>query len=213
MQPVYYNIPKTNIVFVGMPKCGNSSILDSFRVFLDGEESKPKLPQTAFLNYSLSKKDVYNRRSEFFIFSISRNPYDRLVSHYFDKVNGTKLHPRLERFGFTHKMNFQDYCQVLKNKFLQINDLHLRPQFEISFHRRCFLPNYVIKFERLNSDFKFIASYVKEMYSKDITLPHLNPSRRSPVSHVVTDTEAKDIIEIYKRDFNFFGYDTNSFNA
>jgi hypothetical protein len=205
MQPVYYLIPNTEIAFIGMPKCGNSSILHALRPFLAENQVTFSKPQKDFLPYAVSAKEIADRRSNLFIFSISRNPYARAESHYFDKVNGRSLHSRLAQYGFYHRMPFSEYCQVLSEQFESIKDLHVRPQHKINNFKGTFLPNLVLRFERLTEDFEIFSSFLERKYQKKIILPHLNKSER-PLD-IKFDTKERDLLyTLYQKDFSFGGY-------
>lgn len=205
MQPVYYLIPNTKIAFIGMPKCGNSSILQALRPFLPEHDETLTKPQSAFLPYAVSAKEIAEQRSNLFIFSISRNPYTRAESHYFDKVNGKSLHSRLAQYGFYHKMPFSDYCQVLYEKFNTIKDVHIYPQHKINNFKGTFLPHLVLRFERLTEDFEIISSFIDRKYQKEVILPHLNKSEKR-VDNIFGAKEYEVLSEIYRKDFSFSGY-------
>jgi hypothetical protein len=208
-QPTYFKIPNTNIIFIANPKAANSSILKALSVFIDNCDEHSTV-QTRFLPYKISSKDtVADLKNDHFVFSVVRNSWDRVLSHYFDKVNNSVCcHTRLTKYGFFHKMSFHDYLEIIYEKYYIINDVHIKNQLELLFSsKKCFLPNFIIRYEELVSDFEILKSYIMSNYSKNISLDWVNRSSR-PIasSSIYCPNTIKLVSDIYKNDIEFFNF-------
>jgi hypothetical protein len=211
-QPVLFKLPSHKIIFIATPKAGNSSILQAMINALPekvGDEGELQLIQTKFREYAITKKEAFLLRDDHFIFSIVRNPWDRVVSHYSDKVVGGKaLHSRLNQFeGFYHKMPFDEYLNVLDKSFGKLNDVHTLPQADNLFFRGSFLPNFVLRYERIAEDFALLKSVLATKNLSISSLPHKNRSKRLGYKNMYLNKEQIDLVrKLYRRDIKMFGY-------
>ncbi|PQA88554.1 sulfotransferase family 2 domain-containing protein [Hyphococcus luteus] len=215
MQPTIFAIPNSDLVFIAMPKAGNSSILAALSVFLTEEDlrkadaTEKDSVQKKFLpnvirNYD--KSELITPRT--FTFTIVRNPWDRVVSHYSDKVASKTMHKRLQKFpAFRHKMPFEEYVAALDSNWDEIRDVHVMPQTKLCFSPRGrFMPDFIMRLERIEEDFELLKALVKQRYDKDIELRHVNRSRRKDYMSYYNAADRRTVAQLYGEDIRFFGY-------
>ncbi len=159
-----------------------------------------------------SSKLAYNSRrySEHLKFAFVRNPWDRLLSGWKNKIRGqnklqniitTEQHEQFQSFDV-----FADYicCQDLAS-------------FNNHFRLQCHNIKYdaldiLGRFENFNNDMKYIL--VQAGISEPTEIPHKNKSKNIKLSDFreYYSYKTKDLVErAYKEDINMFGYDFDQY--
>ena len=114
---------KSDIIFIHIPKAAGTSIANEIYGKRNGH-------LTASQVVKILGKDEFNRK---FSFSISRNPYDRLVSSYFYAVQGGSIDGGITNSSMYKTNEFSDFSSFVKNwlVFQDLNsiDLIFRPQY------------------------------------------------------------------------------------
>ncbi len=136
-----------------------------------------------------------------FRFSIVRNPWDKVVSHYHYRVMTNESGLASEQIAFNDwvKMAYGDanprYCDRPKQFNAQWNWLS-------DSSGNCIV-DYIMRFENLEEDFNVLCKKL----GRRATLPHLNRSHRGDYRSYF-DAETKEIIAIrFKIDIEKFGYE------
>lgn len=216
INPFYYNGKKYDeLIFCHIPKTGGTSINAAFgwTYFCDppphiANETEGTLRPHLNIGteHRITDKHLY---PDCFVFTFTRNPYDRFISHY----NYIKKHGAMFGDMFwspdgldEHKKNLigetKNISEFLRQKDLGEKMMQLDPVAVVPQH--VWLPNgadFIGKLENLDNDFKTLTRILK----KDLDLPHLNVSIKEATE---LDKEEKQIIyEFYKKDFEIFGYD------
>tara|TARA_B100001057_G_C22514093_1_gene819141 strand:- start:84 stop:725 length:642 start_codon:yes stop_codon:yes gene_type:complete len=159
----------------------------------------------------LNKDDGYHEpyKSEYddyFKFTIVRNPWDRFLSFYLNKV-GRKSSPWNQKGSKSfYGCTFEESVIELKTTDLEDKDcdIHYRSQTEM-------FPldniDYIGRFENLQEDFNFICDKIKIPHQQ---LPHKNKTKDWLKHKHYTeyyDEETKQIVaEKYAKDIETFGY-------
>lgn len=139
-----------------------------------------------------------------FKFAFVRNPYTRLASAWWNLVyeppDGEVLikDPDVE-LG----MEFDDFMSIVPDL---LDDEHLTPQADLL---KDFDPDFIGSFEDINEDWEKLKDFVPELPA----LLHLNESKtdRAISWELCYDTRAMrtKAYNIYRKDFEEFGYDRN----
>ena len=134
----------------------------------------------------------------YFKFGFVRNPWDRLVSTYNNKIkNYNQWTPKFYRKYKNYE--FKDFCKALKKFNVDESEEHIRSQHK-------FFPNnidFIGRFETICSDFNFIC----EKLSISLELPHRNKTwNKFNYAEYYDDETCSIIAEKYAKDIKYFNY-------
>jgi hypothetical protein len=109
--------------------------------------------------------------------------------------------------GDAHRKTFHEFVKRLQSTLSDIYSYdkwgreHFMPQHEFICDDKEIIVDELGRFENLRADVKRILNIGN--------LPHLNSSNKTPWESYYTD-ELRDIVyNLYRKDFEVFGYDTN----
>jgi hypothetical protein len=138
-----------------------------------------------------------------FSFTFVRNPYDRLVSCYFNKVKwGNEKGFFKECWGidFDHFVNF--VCSHSKDKM----DDHIKPQYRIFGHLLDDI-SFVGRFESFNEDYRKVINILNLPIDE---IPHRNKTKNRKHYSEYYNNELRDMVtEFYKEDLETWSYEFN----
>jgi chondroitin 4-sulfotransferase 11 len=166
----------------------------------------------------VKKYRVRRYYQDYFRFCFVRNPWDRLVSCYKDKLNYHKGHVYercdnsfikfLKEMGlFKLNMTFDDFAKAVCDIPDEIADGHLRSQHTfITDEAGGELINFVGRFENLENDFRI----VREKLGTNHDLPHLRKTTHKDYTTYYSEDCATRVFERYKKDIEQFAYQFNS---
>lgn len=189
-------------IFIHIPKTGGTSI--EYKLNLghieNGFEIKDNIAyQHSDYNYYkiLFGEEKFNKCLKF---SVVRNPYTRIISSFF--------YIPFENLGFKGNQTFDDFLDyievVVKNKNFNENlyNILFKPQYMFICDNGRIIIDNLFYFEKYYNVDKFLLEkfgisdkniYLKGNYEKN--------------NIVLTNIQKNKIYEIYKKDFEIFGYD------
>lgn len=189
--------PELPVNYNYTPKNASSSIMASFLGVSDH-------PHEAFVNrFTKCPIDVEKP-----FFCVSRNPFDRILSAYLDKIGPGRdpnvWIPFCRRYGLDSDaaLPFRDFLQCLRGDSTpHLLDFHFRPQYFTN-NCRFLMPRFTFRFERMFEVEEFLQSLgVRPMRFA----PHAqNASRRT---RELSADEISIIRDLYRLDFETYGYD------
>ncbi|MEL7356075.1 MAG: sulfotransferase family protein [Cyanobacteria bacterium J06560_6] len=209
-------LSELNAIYIAVPKVACSSIKRAIATSLNVEipDSGRAIHRAEFL---LMDKDSMISQKGYFKFGFVRNPWDRLVSCYSDKIVNDenfsndrydKGIPRaFHRYKvFKANMPFRDFLEAVVDIPDDDADRHWRSQYTfLSDQNRNLVPDYIGRFENLEEDFSHVF---KELGNSDIRLPHSNKSKRNSIGY--RDYFTDDMLSIfekrYAKDIEVFNY-------
>jgi Sulfotransferase family len=151
---------------------------------------------------------------DYFKFAFVRNPWDRIVSCYSQKLGpngpGLKL-PAENEVRLRPGMSFAEFVEAVH----EIPDAEANPHFQSQYtvicgpgEDRTILADFVGRFENLKEDFDIVANRISG--SQPLELPHVlrSKSRQSrPYAEFYEDDRLRDLVhERYQEDIEIFGY-------
>jgi len=177
-------------IWFRVAKVGTRTILNYFK-----ENAVPlDVEHASFIRYP------YRKYRNYFAFALVRNPWDRLVSCWFDKVVRKNL------FAFAEKerekmKSFENFVQYVGQLDLHSSDRHIRLQSELIDLNNV---HFVGRYESFEDDFKRILNYLGAPLS---SLEKKNVSTdRLPYQEYYTDKLIDKVARLYQRDIQIFGY-------
>ena len=184
------------IIFVHIPKTAGISVAKAIfgDVSLEGHRSV------------MFYKNLFNEDfSEYFTFSVVRNPWDRLYSAFkFLEKGGINIHDRnaYEQYLEEYK-DFEDFVTNGLNKKMIYEIMHFIPQSEFICSKDGKIDvNYIARFENLKDD----ISKLSEKINNPIELDHHNSNKKVSYKEIYTSDMIKKVEEIYKMDIINFNY-------
>lgn len=186
VSPRYYNITASDdrgFIWFRVAKVATRSILSVLR-----EKGVP---------ISLHESDALYQKGDkpLFRFSLVRNPWDRLVSCYKDKVVGKK-----KMYEPVWGRPFAQYVQWLGTLDLSRADRHVRLQSRLMPVEEM---DFIGRFENLAADVSHIFGRIG---LEGASLPHLNKTAKSDFRTFYDEASVQRVRELYQEDIERFGY-------
>lgn len=175
---------KYNFAYFVTPKSGTRSVFFMFK-------------------FRAEKKRIYvpSDYASYYKWATVRNPWDRAVSAYRDKVKSR--YPKLREFW---GLSFKGFVRKLYDKNInsyngRICDGHIRPLHLL-------MPvsdmDYICRIENFQTDFNQLCNNIG-MPQRE--LPHRNKSKRKPYVEYYDDEAREMIAQKYAKDIQLFGYE------
>lgn len=179
-------------VFILNAKCGNSAVKSAL---LNGEADHVHNKVEIW-----SPEDV--AASDYIKVAITRNPYARAVSCWWQKIVGDGAH-RLDKHGFREGMGWPEFVDHLCHIDGDTVDLHIRDQHKAMFSGGRWLPDVVLKLE----DPDMWVKVRRIVPGLPRVLEWRNKSNSPAWFKFIAGPEAVALARRYKRDFEVLGYD------
>jgi hypothetical protein len=207
-----------NAIYIFIPKVACSSIklaiADLIGVPSPDQNNKLAFPHKRNYPY-VKRNEVCDKYESYFRFAFVRNPWDRVLSCYQNKIVGVregkfgeiKLPVFMERDSnrFSLDMSFEEFVEVL----MDIPDLkadgHYRSQHTfLEDDDGKMMANFIGRFESLNEDIKKIKLQIG---APEFHLPHVMKSKRDRIYRKYYTNQTRALVEErYKRDIELFEY-------
>ena len=204
-------------IFLHIPKAAGTSI-ERFLRDVDSDIPSKVLRKRGFSRF-------LNDHLDYYVFSIVRNPYDRLVSAW--KWGEFKLRnePSCPYYQKSRSVSFEEYVQLLVYEnyrhfnrlcWSEYEEYHTLPQFECCPHLNgghyftdksnpSFSCDFIGRFENLKEDFKKIYS---DLNFDKLELPHAFNSKAFKEEFSWTSQLKDKVHSYYQKDFDLFGYES-----
>jgi len=209
----FFVSPERRFVYISIPKVACTSI--KLALFDEGKDMDMNVHSYAS---RYQRNNLTNEHSDFFTFAFVRNPFDRLISCYEDKVTKLSQHDGRYYFDssynkvlinrmfgqcFHSDMSFADFVRLAVRIPDWIADAHFRSQHSMLYGRGVRGIDFVGRFENLSEDWKTIQL--------QLDLPALGIANRTGNRQVEGMREwSPDLTALvlarYADDFASFGY-------
>lgn len=198
------------LVYIAIPKAANSALKSAFLPLIGLEQraySNIHDRELVPFNY-VNTKRVKKIRERAFVFSVVRNPWDRIASTYADKVCREPIHKPFERYGFVSHMSFEDFVRGISDIPDSDADVHFRSQHSMLFMDGCLLPHMLLKMERLQKDWPLLRGIVETLTKKQTgELKMVNRKQHAPYREYY-DTTTRDLVgRRYADEIQLLGYE------
>jgi hypothetical protein len=195
-------VPELKVCFVPTPKVANRSMKIAIASHL-GLQWQGDIHHAPWQFTPLSLM----RDNDYFRFGFVRNPLDRLLSCYAQKIvyyqRELGMYPLLWRYGktFNKDMSFPEFVEAVCQIPDRISDIHFRSQHSFFYHRKKLMVDFVGHFEQIEKDWAFL----REKYGLP-ELPHQNRSSHVDYREAYTPELAAIAAKRYAKDIELFGY-------
>lgn len=165
---LFQHIP---LIYARVPKVANSSVKaaltrlleqppeEGYRTTADAMWRKGTHGETTMVDALAARQ----RRSSHFIFSFVRNPFDRLVSAYNNKlVENDHLSTAMQRMGLERHMPFERFLQVVADTADEDLDVHLLPQSAILCLDGIPIPRFIGQMEQMGDHWQLLRKRMRQ---------------------------------------------------
>lgn len=184
---------KSNCVFIHIPKCGGTSI--THQVF--GQ-------RVGHFTASEIKNKMQNKFNEYYSFSVTRHPLDRLYSAYTFVKNDGGQHGAVKNIEDFQAKEFRSFDSFVQ-EWLVFNtnkNILFKPQYlYLCNSNHEILVNQYFKIENK----KEIENVLRNKLNKNIVIKHLNKTLPKK-SYSISASTIQLVEEIYKLDYELFSY-------
>lgn len=193
-------VDQLQLIYVPIPKVANHSIkrVLALKIGMSGKLSAHKYDW----NY-INLKGV--AASSSYSFGFVRNPLDRLVSCYVQKLEMKRANTLFWKYGnwLKEEMNFNEFANFVCKTPDSIADRHFKSQHFFLFNNNQLVVDYVGRFENLQEDWGKIA----QQFELE-PLSHVNKSIRLDLNNYYSRELAETVAERYKKDIKLLGYES-----
>ena len=188
------------LIYIPIPKAANRSVKTALAKKVDKHYSiSAHKANWDFI--SLSKVDS----SQHFSFSFVRNPLNRLLSCYLQKVKMKHFFKNFWKYGnlVNANMSFEDFVDFVINTPDYLADRHFKSQHLFLQKDGKIIVDFIGKVENMVEDWKFLSSEF------DLPpIPHLNKSNQGHFNEYYTQKLAVRVAKHYTKDIELFKYRT-----
>ena len=211
---------KHKFIYVPIPKTASSSIKLALIPFYDKAKEYEIYKGDALgynLGYKISKfywhkvyrenikiRDIRKFKNEgYVVFTVVRNPWDRLVSCYENKVNDKYAKRRRFKEGASFEEFLDFVCKTPDNS--KKADPHWKSQYTfVSMTDKLFV-NHICYFESLQDN---LNDLFQEIAGEDVVLPHLIRSNRKKDYRLYYTDETREMVaKRFAKDVKLFKYE------
>lgn len=211
---------KYKFIYLSIPKVACSSLKAVFANLLNKNEGDVHdLNKFNFVEI----ENINDKRFEkYFKFAFVRNPWDRVVSLYLNKISnplgGKSISHRGEELFYKYRwwkksMSFKDFVIAISKTPDIYSELHFKSQHNFIYDKKGnLLADFIGRFENLDKDFDHVC---RKINIPKVNIPHDNSTTRNHYSTYYNKETKKLIAERYKKDIRLFGYvfeDKKEFN-
>lgn len=187
------------IVFIHIPKCGGTSI--------DNSELFEPIQGIGHKKYDFMKEMLGERFEQFKIFTLCRNPWDRLASAFYYLSNGGNQNKldlsfmeKIKEFEGNLSSFLNDFSKSPEN-YLKI--LHFQPMHKFFNPTKCNNEFFVLKLENIQTaDLDSLYEFI----GKEFKIRHERKGPKALTSKSYNEFSFQSIAEIYEQDIELFGY-------
>lgn len=192
-------------IFIQTPQCGSRIIVNQF--YKDYWNEFPKNPNIKFMNYGVNKNyDDYqsyiNIYYDYYVFACVRNPWDRFV-------NGWKSNDLLRKKTFDEILNNMptynnsfDVDSIVNSDWRSVS----QTLTDCLYKNNSLIPNFLIRYENLQSDFNTVCDTIKKSRTKLNALSTYDETNFNYKDFFVTQDQKNKFVQYFQQDITNFNY-------
>ena len=199
-------------VYISIPKVASTSIRTALARMLGHKKEECVHFEVNFPK--VAKKDIKLNFPDYFVFTFVRNPWDRLLSCFLDKIDPRKdggtyrngVEYNFWKYGdtFHSSMSFNDFIKATCAIPDEEADIHFGSQYQHFVDSNGeMLPDFVGRFESLWDDWGMIR---KKLKMPRLKLPHRKKTKHQHYSDYYTSETCELVRKRFEKDINLFKY-------
>lgn len=200
-------------VYISIPKVACTSIRTALAGMLGHKVKRNVHFEVKFP--MVAKKDIKPKFPDYFVFVFVRNPWDRLLSCFLNKINPNKKNGGTFRNGvefnfwkygdtFHSSMSFTDFVKATYAIPDEEADIHFGSQYQhLVDSNGELLADFVGRFESLCDDLGMIRTKLKMPL---VDLPHLLKTKHQHYSNYYTSETCELVRKRFEKDIDLFEY-------
>lgn len=207
------------LIYGRVPKVANSSVKDALsHLLVEQVSSEARRTQsdrfwkqeTNGETHMATPGFAWRRRKEKYCFAFVRNPFDRLVSCYSNKMLDPRAFTKpMEAAGYRLNMSFEEFVDVTVAIPDAELDPHFMPQSQMLMHEGNLVPRFVGHFEALEKEWSRLKRRLSKLHGIEIpALPKKNMRRSGDGEDIRTlfakEEIAEKVAKKYKTDIDVF---------
>lgn len=196
---------KYKLAFFVPMKAGNNSIKKMFLQDLKLGSNYVKTRNDLLELYTA--EEVYNICNNYMKIGLTRNPYYRIVSCWYDKTVRTNFKD-FHRFDIRKGISLFEFMNKVYNIPDKNADRHLKSQSYLFTYDNCIVPDYLYDINKLNKNWEYIKEMVYDHTDGELLLPELRHEHSNKIDHdKYLEDNVKYLIACrYTDDFTNFNY-------
>ncbi len=204
IEPRYWYMGKhSDVAYLNLAKCACTSIINT--LIEEDEEYEEHMYHFIASKYEISGNTPKN--GNVYKFTFVRNPFERLVSNYANKINNLEGNNYYKQKNYcmgilNDTRSFEEFVKIIIKIPDKWADRHFKTQYSYIYNGNEILVDYVGKVENLPDDYLDI----QKKYNLKV-LKHKNKSVKENWKAFYTEETAKLVYEYYKKDIITFGYE------
>lgn len=174
--------PEAEIVYTALAKVANTSVKSALLATFKPDASRAN-PHAADISYeAIAPYQIPKEYPDFLHFAVVRDPHDRFVSFWADKIVGDGMNDGIAALGFYEGMSFEDTVKVAVAIPDEETDPHLRSQSYLLTNSKGKLNvDVLLRFDRLSDDWGLLAHVVRHRTGRELgTIPRRRTSDHKP---------------------------------
>jgi len=179
-------------IFIAQRKCAGSSIIHAFGLRWTSASTLP--PEWHYMNHGTLTCEFHSKPADYYVFSVVRNPWDRLVS-------GWKFCPETRDWPLRELLRHLPREGYAYQHVTRLQETILRDQ------EGRLVTNRIARFENLQADFDLVCGEIGKPLRP---LPRLNPcpvERLHYREHFAGAVDRDLFLHHFARDVDFFEYE------
>ena len=199
------------IIYAHIPKCASNTC---FSIIARNINQSVVSIQT---KYGPHSKNEAFKRLDYFKFTFIRNPWDRIVSCYYDRVIKKREYDKdknpwdpnaFVRMGLHSKISFERFVEIIANQDDENSDYHWRSLHSFITFNDKIITDFIGKVENIEHDWNELCD---KLNWKKRKINHENKSNKSIRKHsdyksYYNSTTKKIIAKRFEKDIDIFKY-------
>lgn len=204
---------KIKLIYFPIHKNASSYLMQLFDFIETGKKRRfsfnPERHDFFKNKYGLKKKEKIPK--DYLSIAFVRNPYERILSAYINKIKNCPKEEQNKRGiflglskDFYKEMDFKEFLECIEHRHPKKLNPHFKPQFLFLVDKNNkIIPKFIGKVEKISDELNKLAKQL------NVIMPEMekkNKNKNYNLKHYYTPELKERVYKIYKKDFDLFNY-------